>query len=187
MMPLVVLCQFWRRECALTTSATSASAAQLPPVSFLYTATPISHPNSLLVETLSQPPPLPPSFPMRAPPLSPSLVPHTSPPSPAPCRPPAAWSPPHPLSRLRTAALAQTPLPRMASSTATPRKPFKLPPQAREGTFSWQEGVVCLRGSLHPPFSPHSLSPKATSLWAMTREWRRQRLASLLTRWGGWG
>src|SRR3989344_89844 len=89
MMPLVVLCQFWRRECALTTSATSASAAQLPPVSFLYAATPISHPNSLLVETLSQPPPLPPSFPMRAPPLSPSLVPHTSPPSPAPCRPPA--------------------------------------------------------------------------------------------------
>src|SRR3989344_2699914 len=120
-------------------------------------------------------------------PINTSLDTYRSPPSPAPCRPPAAPSPPHPLSRLRTAARAQTPFPRMAFYTAAPRKPSKLPPQAREGTSLWRGGGVCLRGSLHPPLSPHSLSPKETSLWAMTREWRRQHQRYLLTRWGGWG
>src|SRR3989344_2177481 len=129
--------------------------------------------------TSPPPPPRPPSSPMRALPPSPSLAPHTSLLSLAPCRPSAAWSPPHPLSLSRMAALAQTPLPRMASSTATPRKPSKLPPQAQEGTFSWREAVAC-RDGLPPPPSPLPVTWEAlsrqrslptTPLTALTLRW----------------
>src|SRR3989344_5463799 len=101
--------------------------------------------------TSPPPPPRPPSSPMRALPPSPSLAPHTSPLSLAPCRPSAAWSPPHPLSLSRMAALAQTPLPQTASSTAMAALPSAPPPRARITIFSTQI-TAHLHGLIHQLF-----------------------------------